>query len=80
MAQDKGVATTVPGILAMHCFVVTGGKILMFPTSCTCVPCLAMQYDKCDKVASGSGGKERRWRCGHLHLLLSWCARSCAVV
>jgi len=57
VAQNKGVATTVPGIMAMHCFVVTGGKILMFPTSCTCVPCLAMQYDKCEKVASGERGK-----------------------
>ena len=57
---EKDQVTELQGIKSMHCFVATtDGCIRMFPTSCTCLHCLAMEYDTCIKVASGERGEGR---------------------
>ena len=58
---DRGEVKDMAGIKSNHCFVTTlGGLIHMFPTSCTCPPCRAMEYEKCELVASGERGEGKQ--------------------
>ena len=58
---DRGEVKDMMGIKSNHCFVTTlGGLIHMFPTSCTCPPCRAMEYEKCELIASEQRGEGKQ--------------------
>lgn len=63
VGMDRDVVKDFGGIKSNHCFVaVAGSFIRMFSTSCTCPPYRAMEYEKCELVATGERGEGKQMK------------------